>query len=108
MKRPKYHFLTVETDRNGRKYVVTLPGQTFGQIPVPGGCLVKDRAKGTSVARMRKASAPGDILFTTTLRGNIRALTAADIYPLHGHGNVLLNDADEAYAAYLQSINPNE
>lgn len=108
MKRPKYHFLTVVEDHNGRRHVVTLAGQTFGQIPVPAWCLVKDSAKGTSVARLRKASTPGDVLFTTSLRKTSTTLVADDAHPLRGHGSVLYNDVDEIYAAYQQSINPDK
>lgn len=101
-KRPKYHFLTIVQSTPRGRSVVTLPGQTFGQIPVPGNVLVKDSRGSTAVSRTRKGGTTGAIYFTTTLR--MRGLTpvASDVLPLIGHGNVIYADAEDRYAEYLE------
>ena len=96
MRRPKYHFLTVELFSTG-KSVVTLPGQTFGLNPVPARQLVKDAPKSNAVSFARTTYRPGQILFTTTLKPTSRGLCATDVYPLFTHGSLLYQDAADVY-----------
>lgn len=104
MKRPKYHFLRCETNCRG-KSIVTLPGQTFGQIPVPGGVLVKDSRGSTEVSRARRKAAIGDVFFTTTLGGRSLSLTAKDIHPLEANEDVTFADVHDRYREYLDNQN---
>lgn len=103
MKRPKYHFLMLVESQRGRS-LVTLPGQTFGQIPVPDGTLVKDEKKANRLARAKKSGTPGQVFFTTTLRRTSTALWASDILPVENHGDLLCQDVAEAYSAYLSTL----
>lgn len=103
-KRPKYHFLTIEKDAIGR-CLVALPGQTFGQLPVPSGITVQDIGKQTLLRRARRMGTPGEIYFTTTLRQAPNCLKARDIYPLKGNDNVLFQDAESEYQRYLETLN---
>lgn len=107
MKRPKYHFLRCEQTSRG-KSLVTLPGQTFGQIPVPGGVLVKDSRGSTGVSRARRKAAPGEIWFTTTLNGRSLSLTAKDMHRLDTNEDVTFADVNDRYREYLESRNPKD
>ena len=96
-KKPKYHFLKLNQASFG-KYWSALPGQTFGKTPVPAeNILVKDGWKSTALTRMKKKASIGEIYFTTTLKQEQHCMSAKDIYPLYGHGNVLYADAEEEY-----------
>lgn len=103
-KRPKYHFLTMERNSLGCSFVA-LPGQTFGQLPVPSGITVQDIGKQTLLRRARRRGAPGEIYFTTTLQQATHCLKARDIYPLKGNDNVLFQDAESEYQRYLENLN---
>lgn len=96
MKRPKYHFFVAAANGNG-KSLLSLPGQTFGQIPVPANVLVKDMKGSTAVASARRKSSLGDIWFTTTLKRNGLSLVAKDMHSLRGCTDVFLADAAQEY-----------
>lgn len=88
MKRPKYHFLIVSETKRG-KFILTLPKQTMGRIPVCPNIIVRDVMGKTTLCRMKKKSKDGDSLFTTTLRGGMPTYTASDIYPLENNSEVI-------------------
>ena len=98
-KRPKYHFLTVVEDSRG-KSLVTLPSQTTGLLPVPDGILVKDAKGSKAAAKAKKASKPGDILFTTTLKVNFGFCTVSDCIRLEDRP-VFHDDAKGAYETLI-------
>lgn len=101
MKRPKYHFL--RCGQNGRgKSIFTLPGQTFGQIPVPSGILVKDVRGNSAVARARKTASIGDIFFTTTLKHERYKLTVKDIHALDRQVDAVFSDVFDLYEKYKE------
>lgn len=102
MKRPKYHFFRATQTPYG-KSLLSLPGQTFGQIPVTAGILVKDARGSRAVENARRRATPGDILFTTTLKRNGLSLTASDMHLLDKEQDVFLADAREAYESLTAS-----
>lgn len=100
MKRPKYHFLVTVQNGNG-KSIVTLPGQTFGQTPVPEMILVKDEKGSHAVSLARRKSGEGELFFTTTLRRRPSGvLLAADIHPLCNNEDIMYSDVMEEYQKY--------
>ena len=109
MKRPKYHFATIVKNTQGTMSLVTLPFQTFGQIPVPAWVLVKDIKGQTVVARMKKKGFPGAVYFTTSLRPGHGFVKAADLHFItEAERNVLYSDALDAYERLIETINANK
>lgn len=101
MKKPKYHFLTIIRRANG-KFIMALPGQTFGLHPVPSGVMVKDKKSPGPVARARTKGEEGDVFFTTTLKKSTHNLVAEDIYPLNGQDDIMFSDVHEAYEKFIK------
>lgn len=101
MKRPKYHFIALFPNGGGTS-LMALPGQTFGNTPVPTDILIRDRKGSGPLVRMKKSASSDAVYFTTTLRPGGHCLLADDILPVHGHGNVLYPDAENEYESYLQ------
>lgn len=100
MKRPKYHFLVAVPNGSGRS-IVTLPGQSFGRLPVPDDVLVKDEKGKTAVSCMRRKAGEGELFFTTSLRrlpGG--GLVASDIHRLCNVQDIMYSDAMDEYEKY--------
>lgn len=102
-KRPKYHFMKVIRHATGLS-AVTLPGQTFGQIPVRGDVLVTDARSSHVLRRLKRRCAEGDVLFTTTLKAAPGKYTVRDAFPLKHNTEVLYSDAQALYDALAESL----
>ena len=100
-KRPRYHFFVSSTNGSG-KSLLSLPGQTFGRIPVPVGVLVKDAKGSHEVEKARRKSYIGEVFFTTSLRSLGCTLAALDMHPLAGAGDAGFPDAEEEFRNLTQ------
>lgn len=102
MKRSKYHFFRYTQTTCG-KSLLSLPGQTFGQVSVPAGVLVKDARGSTAVARAKRTASVGEIFFSTSVRRLSGCLVASDMHSLDRNTDILLSDAEEEYAKITTS-----
>ncbi len=104
MKRPPFHFFIVTANRNG-KSLISLPGQTFGQIPVPANILVKDSRGSTAVSRARRKAKEGQVYYTASLKKTGTGLSASDMTLLAPGDDIFQAQAQACYEALMEYNN---